>query len=119
VAAASPDEVRAAFDKPLIEAPVRLQDYFAEVIRELDGLDTALSYLSSGITAEALERMHIWHPEFEHLGFGGWAEAYFAEAQRKCKFVLPNTLTASERKYLDAWRSSVLSIVERSLAAIT
>lgn len=112
--AISNEEIRAIFDDPIVEAPVRLQTFFANAIYDLDGLDTALGYLSSGLVDEALERMSMWNREGAHLGYKGWAESYFAEVQRKHQYALPNVLTREEQAYLDAWRAKLHSLIERS-----
>jgi len=110
----STEEIRAAFDNPLVEAPERLQAFFANTVYDLDGLDTALCFLSGGVVDEALDRMGMWHKEFAHLGYRGWAESYFAEAQRKNQFTLPNILSREEREYLEHWREKVRNLIERS-----
>jgi hypothetical protein len=118
MAALSNEEIRAAFDSPLLEAPERLQTFFANAGYDLDGLETALGYLSAGIVGEAVERMTLWHGEFAHLGYKGWAESYFAEVQRKNQFTLPNALSLDEQAYLDTWRAKVRSLIERSAEAV-
>ena len=60
----------------------------------------------------------MWHKEFAHLGYRGWAESYFAEVQRKNQFTLPNALTVEEQDYLDTWRAKVQSLIERSASAV-
>ena len=118
MAAISNDEVRAAFDAPLLEAPERLRTFFCHAVHDLDGLDTALGYLSAGTIDEAVARMTMWHKGHAHLGYKGWAESYFGEAQRKNQFTLPNVLTLEEQKYLDAWRAKVRSLISRSAEAV-
>jgi hypothetical protein len=112
------DEVRAAFDRPLIDAPARLQSFFAEAIYDLEGLDLALGFLAAGIVDEARERMRMWHKEYANLGYRGWAESYLGEVLRKNQFTLPNALTAEERSYLDRWRDSMRNLIERSSHAV-
>lgn len=89
--AISKDEVRTAFDVPLLDAPEWLQSCFGHAVCDLDGLDSALGCLSAGSIDEAVERMTMW---------------------------LPNVLTAEEREYLDEWRAKVRSLIARSAEAI-
>ena len=114
--AISADEVRIAFDQPLLEAPERLRPFFAESVSALEGLDLAFGYLAAGIVDEALKRMTMWHKEFAPLGYKSWAELYFAEVQRKNQFTLPNVLTPAEETYLKRWHSEIHSLIERSSA---
>jgi hypothetical protein len=108
------EEIAAAFSAPLLDAPERLRAFVANAIYELDGLETTFYFLAGGAIAEAFQRMQMWHKEFAHLGYRGWAETYFAEVQRKNQFTLPNTLSTVEHAYLDASRQRVHSLIEHS-----
>jgi len=108
------EEISAACFAPLTDAPERLGTFFGNVIYALDGLETTFYYLSSGIVEDALARMQMWHKEFAHLGYAGWAESYFAEVQRQNQFTLPNTLSTEEQAYLDSWRERVHGLIARS-----
>jgi hypothetical protein len=108
------EEIEAVCLNAVVEAPERLQQFLLHAVHDLDGLETALYYLREGILDEALQRMNMWHREFAHLGYRGWAESYFAEVQRKNQFTLPGSLSAEEQSYLEAWRSNVRGLIERS-----
>ena len=108
------EEIDAVCLDAAVKAPERLQQFFMHAVHDLDGLEMALHCLRESIFDEALQRMNMWHTEFAHLGYRGWAESYFAEAQRKNQFTLPGFLSAEEQSYLEAWRGNMRSLIDRS-----
>ena len=111
-------EIRDVFDLPLEESPDRVRAFVANVVADLDGLDTALSYLSNADYAAALERMNMWHAQSADRGFNGWAHSYLKEVWRRNRYTLPGTLSVEEANYLKSWQAQLEDMINRSAEAI-